>query len=644
MLARLHESLEDGRLPKIIKTVNGEDVSHMGAFSLGSVLCFSVTCPRRLGIRAVVLRIARDGETARDIALDFFEMADGEDKYCLDLMLDEAFCGGQDGLFYYEFLFLRGLDTLFSQTDNNVDFRLDYHSEKKFRLLVYRKDFHTPTWFAGGVMYHVFVDRFFRGNGEIGLRDDAVVNEDWNGGIKQFAPYPGAPVANNEFFGGNLWGVAEKLEYLSSLGVTALYLSPIFKAYSNHKYDTGDYMRVDEMFGGEAALEHLIESAKKYGMRLILDGVFNHTGDDSRYFNRYGKYDGVGAYQSPQSPYSDWYCFDRFPDSYKSWWGIEILPKLNPESDACRQFLAGAGGVAEAYVKKGIGGWRLDVADELSDDFLDLLRATVKNASDGEGIIIGEVWENAADKVAYGKRRRYFRGEQLDSVMNYPVRNAILAFVKNKDSETFYNGISELYASYPKEVCHSLMNLLGTHDTERILSVLADDEIGELDNQTLASHKMSSDDRRRGVALLKIASTLQYTVFGVPSLFYGDEVGIEGGHDPFCRLPFPWGDEDSELLAHYRKLGEIRRAHTAFKDGDFAFLAVGDGFVAYERSNREERIVIAANCGSDTVTFGVGAASIDLLCDEKISATVCIAPDTVRVLRVDMTEKGASHV
>ena len=298
MLARLHESLEDGCLPKIIKTVNGEDVSNRGAFSLGSVLRFTVMCPRRLGVRAVVLRIARDGEPTRDIALDFFEMVDGEDRYCLDLTLDHSFCAGQDGLFYYELLFLRGFDTLFSQTNNNVDFSLDYHSEKKFRLLVYRKDFHVPTWFAGGIMYHVFVDRFFRGEGEVGVREDAIVNGDWNGGIQQFAPYPGAPVANNEFFGGNLWGVAEKLEYLASLGVTTLYLSPVFKAYSNHKYDTGDYMQVDEMFGGEAALDHLIERAKQYGMRLILDGVFNHTGDDSRYFNRYGKYDSIGAYQS----------------------------------------------------------------------------------------------------------------------------------------------------------------------------------------------------------------------------------------------------------------------------------------------------------------------------------------------------------
>ncbi len=634
MLARLHQCLEAGAMPVIIKTVGREDVSSRGAFALGSVLCFCIKCPRRLGVRAIVMRIARDGEETHDIPLSFFDTRGGEDWYRCELSLDAELCGGKDGLFYYEFLFLRGLDTLFSHTYNNVDITLSDHSEHKFRLLVHRSDFCVPDWFAGGTMYHVFVDRFFRGAGKTAMRDDAIMNEDWYGGIKQFAPYPGAPVANNEFFGGNLWGVADKLDYLSSLGVTTLYLSPIFKAYSNHKYDTGDYMKVDEMFGGEEALDWLIQKAKTYGMRVILDGVFNHTGDDSRYFNRYGKYDSLGAYQTKDSPYHDWYCFEKFPDDYKSWWGIEILPKINPDSEACRHFLAGTGGVAEKYIKKGIGGWRLDVADELSDAFLDLLSETVKKVSDGEGLIIGEVWENAADKIAYGKRRRYFRGGQLDSVMNYPLRNAILSFVKDGDAMAFYNGLTELYASYPRAVCDSLMNLLGTHDTERILSVLGDTEIEDLDNQTLSCHRMSAEARAKGVALLKMASALQYTVFGVPSLFYGDEVGVEGGHDPFCRMPYPWGQEDGELLAHYRKLGALRREHSVFAHGAFAFLSVGDGFVSFERYDSSERIVVAVNRSSHSVTLDLGTLSRDILCGESFESTVEIAPDTVRILEV----------
>ena len=642
MLSKLHTSLEKGELPIIMKTVDREDVSRRGAFPLGTHLTFTIRCKRRLGIRAVVLRFQKDGESGLDIPFNFADTRCGEDEYRLQLSLTETLCGGKDGLFYYEILFLRGFDTWFTNTENNVDFTVGNEEGRRFRLLVHRNDYTVPAWFSGGVMYHVFVDRFFRGNGVVGKREDAEVNEDWYGGIKQYAPYPGAPVKNNEFFGGNLWGVAEKLDYLASLGVTTVYLSPIFKAYSNHKYDTGDYMQVDEMFGGEAALEHLIAEANKRGMRLILDGVFNHTGDDSRYFNRYGKYDSIGAYQSEESQYRDWFCFDRFPDSYSSWWGIQILPKLNPSCSTCREFLAGKGGVAETYIKKGIGGWRLDVADELSDEFLDLLRKTVKSASEDEGLIIGEVWENAADKMAYGKRRRYFRGDQLDSVMNYPLRNAILSFVKEGDTGAFYNGVTEIYASYPKAVCDSLMNLLGTHDTERILSILGGNQIDGLDNHSLSVFRMSKEARARGIALLMIASALQYTLYGVPSLYYGDEAGVEGGHDPFCRLPYPWGREEQELISHYRKLGEIRRAYEVFRDGDFRFIKAENGFVAYERCSEDQRIVIAANRSSSAVSLELEGCGVDLLHNGEVEETVLIDPDTVKIFAMKTkTQKGA---
>ena len=634
MLPKLHTSLERGELPILIKTSSGEDVSRRGAFPLGTELIFTVLCKRRLGIRAVVLRWGKDGEETIDLPLSFIDSRQGEDEYRVTLALDESFVGGTDGLFYYEFLFLRGLDTWFSQTTNNVDFALREASERRYRLLVYKAEYKAPSWFAGGVIYHAFVDRFYKGDGEVGVREDAELNLDWYGGIKQYAAYPGAHVKNNEFFGGNLWGVAQKLDYLASLGVTTIYLSPIFKAYSNHKYDTGDYMQVDEMFGGDEALDHLIAEANKRSMRLILDGVFNHTGNDSRYFNSFGKYDTIGAYQSKSSEYYDWYCFKRFPNSYEAWWGIGILPKLNPACKKCREFLAGKGGVAETYIKKGIGGWRLDVADELSDEFLDLLCKTVKDASDGQGILIGEVWENAADKTAYGKRRRYFRGDQLDSVMNYPVRNAILSFVKDRDADAFYNGVAEIYASYPKSVCDSLMNLLGTHDTERILSVLGGNEINGLDNKTLSTFHMSKAAREKGIALLKIASVLQYTLYGVPSLYYGDEAGVEGGHDPFCRLPYPWGQEDTDLLSHYRKLGEIRRSHDVFRDGEFNFVRVEGGFVAYERSNASKTIVIAANRSDSTVILSENMPSVDLLTDEVFDGPVTIPSDTVRILKI----------
>ncbi len=632
MLPKFHEQIEKSCRPVLCKTVDGRDVSERGAFVLGSALAFSARLSRRLGVSAVVLRIAKDGEEARDIPFVFVGTELGMDEYALTLTLDTAFCGGEDGLFYYELLFLRGAETLFTNSVNNVDFTLAQESSNKFRLLVYRLDYRVPEWFSGGTMYHVFVDRFCRGAGEHPMRADAVLNEDWENGVPQYPEKAGDKFDNNEFFGGNLAGVQEKLDYLASLGVSVLYLSPIFKAYSNHKYDTGDYEQVDEMFGGNKALVHLIEKAREKGIRIILDGVFNHTGDDSRYFNRCGKYDSLGAYQSKVSPYFDWYSFKEYPDTYDCWWGIKILPKLNPKCKDCRDYLVGEDGIVDRYISLGIGGWRLDVADELSDDFLDGLRKTAKKRSK-DAIIIGEVWENAADKIAYGKRRRYFRGAQLDSVMNYPVRNAILAFVLHQDGEAFYNALTELYASYPPFVCDALMNVLGTHDTERILSVLGNAPLGAMSNQELASYRLDEKQRKEGIRLLKLASVLQFTVFGVPSVYYGDEAGLEGGRDPFCRMPFPWGREDEELLAHYRFLGKLREEHTAFKHGRMVFCAHKKHFVAYTRENDEERLLILANAGEREEIIPLSFGCVDLMSGKCYLENIVVPPRSAVVLK-----------
>ena len=591
-------------LPVIKKIVKGKDVSHRGAFELGTKMTFIAEVPRELGASAVVLRVKNDDNGREwDVPLSFLSAENDVDTYVCEEDL-AAWCDGDvSGLFFYEFLFLRGFDTLFSDTYNNIDFDLTEHSAARFSLMVYEKGFEAPAWFSGGVMYHVFVDRFLRGEGEVDLSRvgvDAELNEDWAGGVPQYPERRGDPLKNNVFFGGNLWGVAEKLSYLELLGVTVIYLSPIFKAYSNHKYDTGNYLEVDSMFGGDAAFENLIKRANERGIKVILDGVFNHTGDDSLYFDKYSKYGGTGAYSNENSPFRSWFCFKNYPNDYESWWGIEILPKLNPNSDECREYLAGAGGVAEKYVRMGIGGWRLDVADELSDRFLDTLRKSVKSASDDEAIIIGEVWENAATKSAYGRRRRYFRGRQLDSVMNYPLRNGILSFVRYGDAGMLANVLTELYSSYPKSVCDSLMNILGTHDTERVITLLGTPperewELYELSNGELATKRLSEGDYAAAREKLKVASTVQFTVFGVPSVFYGDEAGLEGYHDPFCRRPFPWGREDKELLAHYEKLGKIRREYDVFTDGDFRVTEARDGFIAYEREKKGERITVLAN-------------------------------------------------
>ncbi|MBR5881588.1 MAG: glycoside hydrolase family 13 protein [Clostridia bacterium] len=621
----------------IRKYLHGEDVTRKSAFAYGDVLEVRVEVARALGAQGVVLRGNQDGHGDVDVPLRVYAENDACVTYTCTLDTKQL-CQGQGyGLYYYEFLLLKGFDTQFTESINNVDFYLSRSSGARFRLLIFENTYHTPSWFGKGVMYHIFVDRFCRGEGEVGTRDDAEINPDWDGGIPQYAPYPGAPLANNVFFGGNLWGVAQKLDYLASLGVKVIYLSPIFKAYSNHKYDTGDYETVDAMFGGDAAFEYLLQKANERGMRIILDGVFNHTGDDSRYFNRYGKYEGHGAYQSPRSPYAEWYGFKSYPDEYDCWWGIPILPRLNHTGESCRKYFTGQEGIARKYVKMGIGGWRLDVADELSDEFLDEFRAAVKDESNGECVVIGEVWENAADKIAYSKRRRYLSGKQLDSVMNYPVRNGILDFIRYRDAEGLYHVLTELYSSYPEEVCHALMNLVGTHDTERVLTMLGSTE-EDLDasNDQLAHYRLSDERRQQAVGLVKIAAALQYTVFGIPSLYYGDELGLEGARDPFCRMPMPWNEMDkpyrAELLGFYQKLGGLRAENPVFDGGSFEVLYHDRSCIAFARRKQEREVVVVASRHTEAITLPICGEFIDLLSTTRGSGAIRIEPDSVLIL------------
>jgi len=617
----------------ILKTVDGHDRSTSGAFSADEVLKITLRIPRTLELVDPSMVICRDGHRDQTILPMHEGEKDGVDCFSFTLKLHALCEGKNNGLFYYDFRFEKNHKTLYTSSINNVDFSLSDRPARRFLLLVYDPSFTTPKGYYGGTMYHIFVDRFAKSEKPLPVREDAIFREDWETGIPEYAPYPGAPLKNNQFFGGSLWGIIEKLDYLESLSVNCLYLSPIFKAYSNHKYDTGDYMQIDEMFGGREAFDTLLAECRRRGIKVILDGVFNHTGDDSLYFNRYGKYPSLGAYQSEKSPYHDWYHFLRFPNKYDSWWGIEILPRLSHTSRECRDYFVGDGGVCEHYVHLGTNGWRLDVADELSDEFLDGLRKVVK-AADNEAIIIGEVWENAAEKVAYGTRRRYLRGAQLDSVMNYPAKNAIIDFVKSGDCTHLYNTVTELYSCYPRSVCDCLMNLLGTHDTERILTVLAGESSEGHSNDELAVMRMSAEQKAYGIRMLKIASVLQYTLYGFPSVFYGDEAALEGYRDPFCRMPFPWGKENADLLAHYRALGNLRRTHTAFAGGEFRVVAHDCGLFAFERENAEEKLLIIVNRASFPIRYSHTGEWVDLMTKETGTDAIEIPSDGFRIVKL----------
>ena len=615
-------------------TVKSEEFSHaelFSAFSADDTLTFTLTVRRSLGAASPYLELFDGHELDSPNRLTFPFIWQGcesaVDTYTLTLPLLRL-----SGLYFASILFDSAEGTLrLSYDAYSYTLRVAYAHEgyEPFGLTVYDKNYTTPDWFKGGILYQIFVDRFAKG-GDVPVREDAVLNEDWDNGIPQYPPYRGAALANNMFFGGTLWGVAEKLDYLKSLGVSAIYLSPIFKAYSNHKYDTGDYMEIDEMFGGEEAFDHLIAKAKEKNIGILLDGVFNHTGDDSRYFNKYGKYDTLGAYQSPESPWAHWFDFEEYPDRYRCWWGIDILPAVNTDEPSYRNFICGKDGVIRHYLRKGISGWRLDVADELSESLIRAIRsASRKEKSDA--LLLGEVWEDASDKIAYGKRRSYFCGNELDSVMNYPVGNAIIDYLLSGDSQKLFATVKRLYTHYPKGASDSCMNLLGTHDTERILTRLSGIPDGGRSPEELSTAKLSPTERAFAIQKLKLAWMLLSVMPGVPCIFYGDEAGMEGYYDPFNRRPFPWGREDTGLLDFYRKVGSLRRSLDLFAKGYCKLPErMPQGVFAISRFDEKACLLAIVNLSGKTQTLSPESLYASLDISEKVPQFKCLLGEDMK--------------
>lgn len=464
----------------------------------------------------------------------------------------------------------------------------------RWQLTCYEKNFKTPDWLVGGVFYQIFPDRFHcSGKEKEKVPSDRILRQDW-GGQPNWQPDDTGEIRNNDYFGGDLKGIEQKLDYLASLGVTCLYLNPIFEAHSNHRYDTADYEKIDPLLGNEKDFRSLMKAAKKRGIRVLLDGVFSHTGADSRYFNRYGRYGDGGAYRELSSPYYDWYHFRCWPEDYASWWGFVTLPETEELSGGFSEFITGKKGVVRRWMSAGASGWRLDVADELPDAFLDKLRQAVK-AENPDGLLLGEVWEDASHKESYGHLRRYLLGRQLDSVMNYPFCNAILQYVCGGDSTAFYNTVEGIVENYPPQVVRLLMNHIGTHDTERALTVLGGPPAAGRRRSWQATQKLTEEERALGLRRLRLASLLQFCLPGVPCIYYGDEAGMEGYRDPFNRACFPWGQEDTLLLRWYQALGRLRKKLTPLKEGDFKAVRGNDDIVCFIRSHGKESLLCAVN-------------------------------------------------
>lgn len=468
-----------------------------------------------------------------------------------------------------------------------------------WQLTVFEEKYADPDWLNGGLMYQIFVDRFNIGGERKKTKNDAVYRDDW-GGCPEYRANRDGKILNNDFFGGNIKGITKKLAYLKSLGVTCIYMNPIFEAHSNHKYDTGNYRKIDPDFGTEDDLKELIKKADKKGMKVMLDGVFSHTGDDSIYFNKYGRYDSVGAYMSEQSAYKDWYTFESFPDKYRSWWNIDILPEVNENCPAYDEYINGEDGIIRYWTRTGIGGWRFDVADELPDRFLDRAVHAAKSVNK-DALMLGEVWEDASNKVSYGARRRYLQGRQLDSVTNYPFKSDILAFCMCGDAVRLNNTVNVILNNYPERVVNNLMNLLDTHDTARLLTVLGDS--GETDTREKRANAKVKN-LAEAIALMKIAVTLQYTLPGVPCVYYGDEAGLEGFEDPFNRRCYPWDNKNKEILRFYKKIGAMRtNEKNILACGKYRKLAAQDGLYAFSRDNGVETLYVVANNSGSAVKF-----------------------------------------
>ena len=560
--------------------------SVFGALLVGQPTDLRLLLHRDAVPEEVMLLIKRDGEEYLPCRMTPAEWLDDNYRwYEYTLAVENA------GLYFYHFCYTAPYGAMTVTRDRFGEGTVSADGTD-WQLTVYE---HTamPKGYEGGLIYQIFPDRFYNsGKPKTEVPEDRFLRSDW-GGTPAFVQEDTPCRLGNDYFGGDLAGIEEKLPYLQSLGVTVLYLNPIFEAHSNHRYNTADYEKIDPLLGTEADFTHLCKAAEKRGIRILLDGVFSHTGDDSRYFNRYHRYPNDGAAEREDSPYRTWYHFDEWPNRYHSWWGVPSLPETREEEPSFCEYITGKNGILAKWMKAGASGFRLDVADELPDMFLDAVSRRV-HKENKNALLIGEVWEDATNKISYGHRRRYLLGHQLDSVMNYPFGSAILDFCMGGNGFSFMDTLLSLLENYPRPTWNLLMNHIGTHDTARVLTVLGKDGVLPPDRPSAAVLTLSEAERSHAVALLKLASVLQYTLPGIPSLYYGDEAGLEGGADPFSRGCYPWGKEDPDLLAHYRLLGALRKDYDAFS-GDFRNLFAGLGLVCYERIGKTSDLLIAVN-------------------------------------------------
>ena len=558
-----------------------------GAVPQGQQVTLNLTVPEQYGYVDPHLVLWRDGQPRQYIRMTFTHQTPQVNHFTIQ------FEAGEPGLYFYYF----DLYTDFRRIHRcpNGGGYLTWVEGPAWQLTVYEKDFTTPACLKGGVFYQIFPDRFCEGVKNKPMPFAGRVYRENKHGEPYFWPNETGGYLNMDYFGGDFEGIRQKLPYLESLGVTYLYLNPIFEAHSNHRYNTADYLRADPLLGTNEEFRALCAEAREHGIRIILDGVFSHTGSDSVYFNREGRYGVGGAYHDPNSRYRPWYDFGpQYPCGYRSWWGFDTLPEVREENPDYQNFICGEGGVIDTWMKLGASGFRLDVADELPDFFIERIRQAVK-AHGEDKLLLGEVWEDATTKEAYGVRRTYLLGKGLDSVMNYPFKETVLGFLRGGDGQAAAQAILDICEHYPAPALHSLFNFMSTHDTVRAITALAGEPLDNHDRNWQSGRRMSHEAYEHGVKLLAMAYAAIFTLPGVPSIYYGDEVAMQGYKDPFNRGYYEWDSTETRLRPILTQLALLRKSCDAFKEGRFELVEAGPDLLHYRRVGPTQSAEIALN-------------------------------------------------
>ena len=564
---------------------------------------------------------------------------------------------------WYRFIVTDGTKTVYyadntPALDGGLGLPTDNVVDNSYALMVYEPDFTTPSWAETAVIYQIFPDRFRNGRADNDPKtgdiryDDPVLKLPWGtlpeGYCRAYVdaatdcPWRfGAPAGDTsliegarsrDYMGGDLKGVDQNLEYLVSLGINTIYFNPIFDSASDHGYDTQNYFKIDPYFGTEKDWDNLVKHAGKLGVRIILDGVYNHVASDSPYFDRYHHFTTVGACESIDSPYRDWFTFHDVPAgtgtcagsagansaSYDGWWGFDGLPVLNKtNADVQDYFLTGDNSVARYWLVNGASGWRQDVMSDSSfpNGYWETFRDVVKGY-DEDVLIIGEMWQKDSSTL------RYLRGDRADTSMNYRLRDAVLGLLtpgpfdakgfadsgRQLSITEFADRLLSIQEDYSKGTYFTLMNLLDSHDTARLLWVLTPGEASTEDKEENAANLAA------GKQMQEIASLIQFTLPGAPTIYYGDEVGVTGDTDPDDRRTYPWADKggtpDLDMFAHYQTLAALRAENADLTAGSMQLLLADDAaeVVAYGRKTASQAAIVVVNRGDNPQTVNIPVA------------------------------------